>query len=162
MGAGKTTVGKVIAKNFGKHFIDTDHVIEQRTGVKIPTIFELEGESGFRKRETAAIEELTQLDNTVLATGGGAILAEENRDFLKKHGYVIYLRANVNDLFIRTRNDKNRPLLQQGNPKAKLEQLYHQRNPLYTETANLIIDTGNQPVSTIINKIETALKALNK
>lgn len=162
MGAGKTTVGKIIAKNLGKTFIDSDHVIEQRTGVKIPTIFELEGEAGFRKRETAAIEELTQLDNMVLATGGGAILAEENRAFLKKHGFVIYLRANVNDLFTRTRNDKNRPLLQQGNPKEKLEQLYHQRNPLYTETANLIIDTGNQPVANIIHKIETALKALNK
>lgn len=160
MGAGKTTVGKIIAKNLGKTFIDTDHVIEQRTGVKIPTIFELEGEVGFRKRETHAIEELTQLDNTVLATGGGAVLSEENRAYLKRHGYVIYLRANVNDLYARTRNDKNRPLLQNVDAKAKLEQLFHQRNPLYTQTADLIVDTGNQPVATIINKIEMALKAL--
>ena len=160
MGAGKTTVGKLIAKNLGKSFYDTDHVIEQRTGVKIPTIFELEGEAGFRKRETSTLEELAQQDNIVLATGGGAIIAPENREILKKYGYVIYLRANVNELYLRTRNDKNRPLLQNVDVKARLEQLFHARNPLYTETANLIVDTGHQPVAVIIQKIENALKAL--
>lgn len=160
MGAGKTTVGKVIAKNLGKTFYDTDQVIEQRTGVKIPTIFELEGESGFRKRETAMLEELSEQQNIVLATGGGAIVAPENRAILKQHGYVIYLRANVNELYLRTRNDKNRPLLQNVDVKAKLEQLFHARNPLYTETADLIVDTGHQPVTVIIHKIEAALKAL--
>jgi shikimate kinase len=160
MGAGKTTVGKVIAKNLGKTFYDTDHVIEQRTGVKIPTIFELEGESGFRKRETAMLEELSEQQNIVLATGGGAIVAPENRAILKQHGYVIYLRANVNELYLRTRNDKNRPLLQNVDVKAKLEQLFHARNPLYTETADLIVDTGHQPVTVIIQKIEAALNAL--
>lgn len=160
MGAGKTTVGKVIAKNLGKTFYDTDHVIEQRTGVKIPTIFELEGESGFRKRETAMLEELSEQQNIVLATGGGAIVAPENRTILKQHGYVIYLRANVNELYLRTRNDKNRPLLQNVDVKAKLEQLFHARNPLYTETADLIVDTGHQPVTVIIQKIEAALNAL--
>lgn len=103
MGAGKTTVGKLIAKSLGKTFYDTDHVIEQRTGVKIPTIFELEGEAGFRKRETSTLEEFAQQDNIVLATGGGAIIAPENRDILKQYGYVIYLRANVNELYLRDR-----------------------------------------------------------
>ena len=160
MGAGKTTVGKLIAKNLGKTFYDTDHVIEQRTGVKIPTIFELEGEAGFRKRETEALIELAHLDNIVLATGGGAIIAPENRDILRQYGYVIYLRANVNELYLRTRNDKNRPLLQNVDAKAKLEQLFHARNPLYTETSDLIVDTGHQPVAVIVHKIETALNAL--
>lgn len=159
MGAGKTTVGKLIAKHLGKTFYDTDHFIEQRTGVKVATIFELEGEAGFRKRETAAIEELTQLDNIVMATGGGAVIAPENRQLLKQHGYVIYLRANVHELWLRMRNDKHRPLLQNVDVRAKLEQLYHARNPLYTETASLIVDTGNQPVANILNQIETALKS---
>lgn len=158
MGAGKTTVGKLIAKHLGKTFYDTDQVIEHRTGVKIATIFELEGESGFRKRETAMIEELSQLDNIVMATGGGAVIAPENRQLLKQHGYVIYLRANVHELWQRMRNDKHRPLLQNVDVRSRLEQLYQARNPLYTETASLIIDTGNQPVTNILNQIETALK----
>lgn len=160
MGAGKTTVGKLIAKNLGKTFYDTDHVIEQRTGVKIPTIFEVEGEDGFRRRETDTLSELAQQADIVLATGGGAIIAPENRAILKQHGYVIYLRANVNELYLRTRNDKNRPLLQNVDARAKLEQLFHLRNPMYTETADLIVDTGHQPVTVIIHKIETALNAL--
>lgn len=159
MGAGKTTVGKIIAKNLGKTFYDTDHVIEQRTGVKIPTIFELEGEAGFRKRESAMIEELTQLNNVVVATGGGAVISAENRALLKEHGYVIYLRANVHELWLRMRNDKHRPLLQNVDVRAKLEQLYQQRNPLYTETAHLIVDTGSQPVASILNQIELALQS---
>lgn len=158
MGAGKTTIGKILAKTLGKTFYDTDHVIEQRTGVKISTIFELEGEDGFRKRESAAIEELCELDNIVMATGGGAVLVPDNRQALKQHGYVIYLRANVNDLWVRMRHDKHRPLLQNVDVRAKLEQLYHQRNPLYTETASLIIDTGNQPIANILNQIETTFK----
>lgn len=159
MGAGKTTVGKIIAKNLGKTFYDTDHVIEQRTGVKIPTIFELEGEAGFRKRESAMIEELTQLNDVVMATGGGAVISAENRALLKQHGYVIYLRANVHELWLRMRNDKHRPLLQNVDVRARLEQLYQQRNPLYTETAHLIVDTGSQPVASILNQIELALQS---
>jgi shikimate kinase len=160
MGAGKTTVGKLLAKHFGKEFYDSDHVIEQRTGVKVATIFELEGEEGFRKRESATIEELSQLQNIILATGGGAILAKENRDNLKNRGYTIYLRANVKDLCHRMRHDKHRPLLQNVDLKTRLEQLYHERNPLYTETANFIVDTGNQPVANIIKKIELSLITL--
>lgn len=157
MGAGKTTIGKLIAKNLGKTFYDTDQVIEQRTGVKIATIFELEGEVGFRKREAATIEELSGLNNIVMATGGGAVIAEENRAMLKQHGYVIYLRANVHELWMRMRNDKHRPLLQNVDVRKRLEQLYQARNPLYTETASLIIDTGNQPVANILHQIESAL-----
>jgi shikimate kinase len=157
MGAGKTTIGKILAKHLGKIFYDTDHEIEKRTGVKIATIFELEGEDGFRKRETAIIQELSQLSNIIMATGGGAILAVDNRELLKSNGTVIYLRANVNELWHRMRNDKHRPLLQNVDIRAKLEQLYAERNPLYTETAALIFDTGNQPVASIISQIEKSL-----
>jgi shikimate kinase len=158
MGAGKTTIGKLLAKHLGKTFYDTDHEIEKRTGVKIPVIFELEGETGFRKRETAVIHDLCKLSNIVMATGGGAVIAEENRTLLQTNGTVIYLRANVHELWHRTRNDKHRPLLQNVDIRAKLEQLYAERNPLYTQTAELIFDTGNQPVTNILNQIEKSLK----
>ena len=161
MGAGKTTIGKLLAKHLGKVFYDTDHEIEKRTGVKIATIFELEGETGFRKRETAIIEELSQLNNIIMATGGGAILSEENRALLKANGTVIYLRANVNELWHRMRHDKHRPLLQNVDIRAKLELLYAERNPLYTETAHLIFDTGNYPVANVLNQIEKSLKEPN-
>ena len=157
MGAGKTTIGKLLAKHLGKTFYDTDQEIEKRTGVKIPVIFELEGEAGFRKRETAVIEELTKLDNIVMATGGGAVIADENRALLQAGGTVIYLRANVHELWHRMRNDKHRPLLQNVDIRAKLEQLYVERNPLYTQIAALIFDTGNQPVAHILNQIEKSL-----
>ena len=157
MGAGKTTMGKLLAKHLAKAFYDTDHEIEKRTGVKIPVIFELEGEAGFRKRETAIIKELTQLQNIVMATGGGAIIADENRALLQNNGTVIYLRANVNELWYRMRNDKHRPLLQNVDIRAKLEQLYAERNPLYTQTAHLIFDTGNQPVAHVLSQIEKSL-----
>ena len=157
MGAGKTTIGKLLAKHLGKTFYDTDHEIEKRTGVKIAVIFEMEGEAGFRKRETAVIEELSQLNNIVMATGGGAVIAEENRALLQAGGTVIYLRANVHELWYRMRNDKHRPLLQNVDIRAKLEQLYAERNPLYTQTAALIFDTGNQPVTHILNQIEKSL-----
>jgi shikimate kinase len=162
MGAGKTTIGKLLAKHLGKSFYDTDHEIEKRTGVKIPVIFELEGEAGFRKREAAIIHELSELQNIVMATGGGAIISDENRALLRQNGTVIYLRANVNELWHRTRNDKHRPLLQNVDIRAKLEQLYAERNPLYTQTAQLIFDTGNQPVAHILNQIEKSLNQIEK
>lgn len=157
MGAGKTTVGKMLAKHLGRDFYDSDHEIEKRTGVKIPIIFDLEGEDGFRKREKAAIHELSQMSNIVLATGGGAVLAPENREALKSTGVVIYLRGNVSELWHRTRHDKQRPLLQNVDVKAKLEQLYAERDPLYREIAAHIVDTGSQPVATIVNRIEQVL-----
>lgn len=157
MGAGKTTIGRLLAKQLGMAFYDTDHEIERKTGVKIPLIFELEGEAGFRKRETAILEELTQLENIVLATGGGAVLLPENRTLLKNNGKVVYLRANVHDLWLRTRYDKTRPLLQGGNIKQKLEKLYIQRDPIYTALADCIVDTGAQSAYDITNDIEHLL-----
>ena len=160
MGAGKTTVGKLLAKHLGKLFIDSDHEIERRTGVKVHLIFELEGEAGFRARETAVIDELTQQENIVLATGGGAILYAENREALHNRGTVIYLRANVEDLWRRTRHDKNRPLLQTENPRARLQQLLLERDPLYRETAHLVIDTGEQNVQKLVRQLEKELAQL--
>lgn len=154
MGAGKTTVGKQLAKSLEMDFYDTDLEIEKRSGVRISTIFEMEGEAGFRKREAAMIDELTQLPNIVLATGGGAVIKPENRQHLRERGTVIYLRANVQDLYHRTRFDRNRPLLQNTNAHAKLEQLFKERDPLYCEVAHHIVDTGNQPVANIVQKIE--------
>ncbi|MDP2247544.1 MAG: shikimate kinase, partial [Nitrosomonadales bacterium] len=134
-----------------------DHEIERRTGVNIPLIFELEGEAGFRRREAAVIAELTLADNIVLATGGGAVLLPENRENLKQHGTVVYLRANVHELWMRTRNDKNRPLLQIENPREKLEKLFEERDPLYQEVATIVVDTGGQAVGTIVHEIEKRL-----
>jgi len=161
MGAGKTTIGRMIAKQLGMSFYDSDHEIERKTGVKIPLIFELEGEAGFRKRETAVIEELSQLNNIVMATGGGAVLLPENRDFLKNNGKVVYLRANVHDLWLRTRNDKTRPLLQGGNIKQKLEKLYVERDPIYAALADCIVDTGAQSANDIASHIEELIKEHN-
>jgi shikimate kinase len=154
MGAGKTTVGRLLAKNLGAVFYDTDQEIEKRTGVRVPVIFEMEGEGGFRKREIGMIDELSQMQNIVLATGGGAVIAPENREHLKSRGIVIYLRASVQDLYIRTRFDRNRPLLQNTNAQAKLQELFSARDPLYREVATYIVDTGNQPVINIVQKIE--------
>lgn len=154
MGAGKTTVGRLLAKNLGAVFYDTDQEIEKRTGVRVPVIFEMEGEGGFRKREIGMIDELSQMQKIVLATGGGAVIAPENREHLKSRGIVIYLRASVQDLYIRTRFDRNRPLLQNTNAQAKLQELFAARDPLYREVATYIVDTGNQPVMNIVQKIE--------
>lgn len=147
MGAGKTTVGRLLAKHYGCVFHDSDHEIEARTGVKIPVIFEIEGEVGFRKREETAIAELTALNGIVLATGGGAILSPANREALRRNGVVIYLRGTPEHLYERTRHDRNRPLLQTENPLEKLRELYRQRDPLYREIADVVMDTGRQSVS---------------
>ena len=158
MGAGKTTIGRLLAKHLHKTFYDSDHEIERRTGVNIPLIFEVEGEAGFRKRESAVIEELVHKDNVVLATGGGAVLALHNRESLKRNGVVIYLRANVHELWQRTRNDKNRPLLQGPDPLAKLKQLFTERDPIYVEVATHIIETEGQTVNSIITRIEQLIR----
>lgn len=147
MGAGKTTVGRLLARHYGCAFYDSDHEIEARTGVKIPVIFEIEGETGFRKREEAAIAELTSLSGIVLATGGGVVLSAANRDRLKENGVVIYLRGTPEHLHERTRHDRNRPLLQTENPLARLRQLFSQRDPLYREVADIVMDTGRQGVA---------------
>ena len=157
MGAGKTTIGKLLAKRLKKTFIDTDHEIEHRTGVRIPLIFELEGEAGFRERESALIRELTQRQDIVLATGGGAVLRKENRDALMQNGTVVYLNAKIEDLWQRTQHDKNRPLLQTQDPKAKLTELFIQRDPLYREIADMVITSGQQNVQHAARELERRL-----
>ncbi len=157
MGAGKTTIGKLLAKRLHKTFIDCDHELEHRTGVKIPLIFELEGEAGFREREVALIKELSEREDVVLATGGGAVLRQENRTALSQNGTVVYLNARVEDLYARTKHDKNRPLLQTANPKARLEELYQQRDPLYREIADIVITSGQQNVQHAVREVERRL-----
>jgi len=153
MGAGKTTVGRLLAQKLSLTFIDSDHEIENHTGVDIPLIFEKEGEEGFRKREMDIIDELTQQRNIVLATGGGAVIKEENRHHLINRGLVIYLQADIKHLIRRTRKDRNRPLLQGPNPEKKLREIMAQREPLYRQTADYVIDTGKYSVQAIINQI---------
>jgi len=153
MGAGKSTIGRQLAKQLRLPFHDSDHEIESRTGVDIPLIFELEGEAGFRKRETTVIDELTRLPNIVLATGGGAVMDPDNRQHLKTRGRVIYLHTSVNHQLKRTRKDRNRPLLQTGNPRDKLEELMSIRDPLYREIASIIIDTDGMRVRDVVKII---------
>ena len=159
MGAGKTSVGKVLARHLGKTFHDSDLVIETRTGVKIPVIFELEGEAGFRAREAAVIAELTALKDIVLATGGGVVLDPRNRQLLKANGTVVYLRASVGELWNRTRHDRNRPLLRTTDPHARLRELHAQRDPLYREVADITIETGSQSLKTLVAKLEQRLES---
>jgi len=161
MGAGKTTMGRQIAKRLNMDFEDSDHVIEEHTGVDIPLIFEKEGEEGFRKRESAVIDELTQRSRLVLATGGGAVLAKENRQFLKNRGTVIYLHSDIRHLLERVGHDKNRPLLQTPDPAATLEAIMKIREPLYRETADIIINTGQQSIRAVINVMLDKIKAFN-
>jgi shikimate kinase len=158
MGAGKSTVGRMLAKRLGKTFIDSDLEIEKRCGVKIPTIFEMEGEEGFRKRESAVIKELTQLENIVLATGGGCVLSSDNRTCLHDNGFVIYLRANPHELWIRTRNDKGRPLLNTADTQKTFKNLFEIRDPLYASIAHQTVETGKPNVNQLTNKLVMQLE----
>jgi shikimate kinase len=153
MGAGKTTVGRAVARRLDRPFFDSDHEIVARTGARIPVIFELEGEAGFRDREAQVITDLASQRDIVLATGGGAILRPENRQALQNNGLVVYLRANPHDLWLRTRRDKNRPLLQTEDPKARLEELFAVRDPLYRECAHFVIETGRPSVNGLVNMV---------
>ena len=159
MGAGKTTVGRLLAKQADKTFVDCDEEIQRRTGVTIPHIFDIEGEAGFRQRESAAIRDLVLQDNIVLATGGGAVLCEGNRAALSRNGIVVYLKSSVHDLWQRTRHDRNRPLLQTADPRARLRELYEQRDPLYMQVADLVIHTGRQSVHNLVHKLQQELEA---
>ncbi|MCW8934650.1 MAG: shikimate kinase AroK [Gammaproteobacteria bacterium] len=161
MGAGKTTMGRQIAKRLNMDFEDSDHAIEEHTGVDIPLIFEKEGEAGFRKREAAIIDELTQRSQLVLATGGGAILDKENRQHLKNRGTVIYLHSDIKHLLDRVGHDKNRPLLQTPDPAATLREIMKIREPLYRETADIIINTGQQSIRAVINVMLDKIKKFN-
>lgn len=153
MGAGKSTAGRLLARRLKRAFYDSDHEVERRCGVKIPVIFEIEGEPGFRARESAVLEELTALRDVVLATGGGAVLSEANRRTLAARGTVIYLHAQPAALYERVRQDKNRPLLATADPAARLRELYEVRDPLYRETADLVVETGRQSVQSLAREL---------
>lgn len=144
MGSGKSTIGQLLAHRLNREFFDSDHYIEEKTGVDIPRIFDIEGEKGFRQRETIALQELTRKKNLVLATGGGSVTRPENRDLLKSSGFIIFLDTSVNQQIQRLKHDKNRPLLQTENPREKLEQLLQQRKPIYLEMADLRIPTDRK------------------
>jgi shikimate kinase len=158
MGAGKTTIGRSLARSLGREFMDLDHELEGRCGVKIPVIFEIEGEAGFRRRESCALEECTRRQNIVLATGGGAILDPENRRLLRERGLVVYLRATVDELCRRTARDRNRPLLATGDPRAILSRLMTEREPLYEEAAHIVIDTGTSAVNAVVKMLLNKLQ----
>lgn len=157
MGAGKTSVGKVLARRLGKTFHDCDHEIERATGVKVSVIFEIEGEAGFRVRESRALATLVTRPDIVLATGGGAVVSAANRKLLADHGTVVYLRATPEDLWERTRHDRNRPLLQTPDPLARLKELFAERDPLYREAAHIVLDTGDQSLASLAHKLEGRL-----
>ncbi len=157
-GAGKTTIGKALARALSREFVDVDHEIERRSGVRIPTIFDLEGEQGFRHREACVLDELTQRPGIVLATGGGAVLNPTNRARLRDRGLVVYLRARPADLYARTRHDRNRPLLRTENPLATLERLLAERGPLYEEVAHVVVDTGQIPIPVLVNRLLPKLR----
>ena len=153
MGAGKSTVGRQLAKALGRDFVDSDKEIEKRTGVSISWIFEMEGESGFRAREQKVIDDLSQLKDIVLATGGGAILSDYNRRILRSRGHVIYLSASPEQLFKRTSKDKSRPLLQTDDPKQQIIDLLTERAPLYESVADIELRTGEQSISHAVTEV---------
>lgn len=157
MGAGKTTVGKKLARRLNCEFIDLDQAIEARTGVSIPTIFEFEGETGFRERESRVLAELVCNPNRVIATGGGVVLDPRNRAILQGVGLVVYLHAPAELLFSRTRHDKSRPLLQVADPLQRISELVLRRDPLYREVADIIVEAGGEPAA-LMSHIETEVK----
>jgi len=153
MGAGKTTIGRQLAKSLQLPFYDSDKAIEEQTGVDIPTIFEYEGEEGFRVREQNMIEELTQLDGIVLATGGGAILREENRKLLMDNGFVVYLQCSMEKILQRTKRDTQRPLLDTSNPRERIEKLFAEREGLYLDCADYKIETSSMQSKVVVQNI---------
>jgi len=161
MGAGKTTIGRQLAKALKLPFYDSDKAIEEATGVNIPTIFEFEGEEGFRDREQKMIRQLTEMRGIVLATGGGAILREENRRLLKENGFVVYLKCSVGRILERTRKDTQRPLLRTDNPRARLESLHAEREPLYLACADFKVDTGVMQSKAVVNRILERYRTLH-
>lgn len=157
MGAGKSTIGRHLAEMLKMEFLDSDHEIERLTGVSVALIFDIEGETGFRKREAGVIEELTRRQNIVLATGGGAVLLEVNRQVLRSRGAVVYLQASVNTLTERTRRDRQRPLLQTADPRKKFEELMKVREPIYRREADLVVKTDHRAPLSVAREIATRL-----
>jgi len=159
MGSGKSTIGRLLSNELGQEFIDSDRAIEERAGADIPWIFDVEGESGFRDREQMVIDLLSQQERIVLATGGGAVLRAENRTNLKSRGYVVYLQTSVEQQLERTARDRNRPLLQNDDPKGVLVKLMAERDPLYRECADLIVRTDRRHPRSVVAEI---VRHLNK
>jgi shikimate kinase len=155
MGSGKTTIGQRLAKILGLEFLDNDHELEEQTGASVSLIFDLEGEEGFRKRETAMLKKLSARKNVLIATGGGSILKQENRDILRRSGLVVYLRTSVSQQIRRLSRDKSRPLLQSGDREEKLARLAKERNPLYEELADVTFPSQNRG-------LEAAARALHQ
>ena len=153
MGAGKTTIGRALAQALKLEFVDSDHEIEKRTGANIPWIFDVEGEEGFRERESKVIDELTRRSGIVLATGGGAILRPENREMLSSRGTVVYLYASLEKQVARTARDRNRPLLQVDDPEARLRELMALRDPLYREIADHIVETDRLQARSVAQRL---------
>ena len=159
MGAGKTTLGRALARRTGREFIDTDRLLVERTGVPVATVFEIEGEAGFRRRESLLLAELAEQDDRVIATGGGIILDDENRRVMREAGTVVYLHARVERLWERTRHDSSRPLLATPDPRGTLAALALARDPLYREAAHVVVETGSQSAKTLVDRVLAALRA---
>lgn len=158
MGAGKSTIGRLLSAELKVEFFDSDKVIEERCGANIPWIFDMEGESGFREREEQAIDELTQMSSIVLATGGGVVMREANRRHLSARGTVVYLCTSVEQQLARTSKDKNRPLLQAENPERILRDLFSARDPLYREIADIIIETDQRNPRWVVQELKRLIK----
>ncbi|MFC6443205.1 MULTISPECIES: shikimate kinase [Paenalcaligenes] len=158
MGAGKTTLGRQLARHLKREFYDLDHELEARCGVPVATIFDIEGEAGFRRRETLELDICSRRPEIILATGGGAILAEANRHMLKERGTVVYLRANINELYRRLERDKTRPLLQTANPQERIASLLAEREPIYEQLADVVFETGSAPVHLAAKQLLDVLK----
>lgn len=158
MGAGKSTIGRQLARELGKQFRDSDSEIEKRTGVSIDVIFDIEGEQGFRRRETRMLKELVEERGIVLATGGGAVLASENRQLLGDNGLIIYLKASAEHLAGRVKLDRRRPLLQTGDKLAKIRELMTQREPVYQQLADMVVETNNRSIPRVVREISKMIK----
>lgn len=162
MGAGKSTIGRHLARRLGMDFYDSDQLIVEKTGVPIATIFDIEGENGFRDRESQVISELCELENCIVATGGGSLVREENREAIRSgHVHVIYLCATAEKLYSRIKNDKARPLMQTENPLQTLRDLLASREAVYLETSDTVIRTGNQKVHVLLNRLEKIIRQEN-
>lgn len=162
MGAGKTTIGRRVAELLGYEFVDLDHEIEEQTGASVSLVFEIEGEAGFRLRETKALKDLCERKGVLLATGGGVVLREENRDVLSSSGLVVYLRTSVDQQIRRLRQDKQRPLLQTPNRRRKLREMADLRNPLYESVCDITVDTGGRSMHVAAKRIAATIEAALK